>query len=171
MPTSAVENKNIAKDWIDTLNPKHVLDIGVGKGTYSDLARTPEQTWIGIEAYYPYVQEFDLDGKYDDIIIGDARYIDYNKLPKQDLIIIGDMIEHMEKQQAKDLLTELLDHTRHILICFPVQHLDQHDDRNPFEDHIDHWDYEEMNNFMNGKVKKSLMGDILAYFLIGGKYE
>ena len=82
MPTSSTENKNIAKLWIDELNPKHILDIGVGKGTYSELARTPEQTWTGIEAYYPYVQEFDLDGKYDDVIIGDARYIDYNKLPK-----------------------------------------------------------------------------------------
>ena len=166
MPVSSEENKDIAKKWIDDLHAKRVLDVGVGQGTYADLARTPEQHWYGIEAYYPYVEQFNLEGKYDEVIIGDARYINYTKLGLFDLIIIGDCVEHMEKQDSHELLLELLKHTKYLLVSFPVLHLDQHDDSNPFEEHIGHYGYIEMQQFMSGKIVKSIEGDILAYFLI-----
>ena len=39
MPTSDVELKDWALEKIKSLNPKSVVDIGPGEGTYSDLAR------------------------------------------------------------------------------------------------------------------------------------
>lgn len=169
MPTSATENKNTVKEWIDELSPLKVLDIGAGEGTYSDLARKNE--WWAIEAYYPYVKQFNLESKYDKVIIGDARYIDYKKLPKFDLIIAADFLEHMKTDQAKTLIQELLTRTDHLLICFPVQHLDQHDPNNPFENHVDHWRFDEMVDFLrdiNATVSKSINGEILAYLLVKG---
>lgn len=168
MPVSALENKDIAKGWINSLKAKRVLDIGVGQGTYSDLARTPEQSWIGLEVYYPYVEMYNLEGKYDDVIIADARYVDYTKIGKFDLITWGDCIEHMPKDDAKMLLSELLKHTKHLLLAFPVLHLEQHDDDNPYEDHIGHWHYDEMVDYLGDKVIDSMNGDILAYFMIRG---
>lgn len=171
MPYSASENKEWVKTWVEELKPRRVLDIGVGQGTYSDLCRTEEQKWTGIEVFYPYVQDFELEGKYDEIIIADARWVDYGKLQRQDLIIAADFLEHMTKEEAKKLINTLILHGNYLLICFPVQHLDQHDDRNPFEAHIDHWHYEEMATFLSSlhvTIEKTIKGEILAYFLVKG---
>lgn len=169
MPTSDIENKQIAKQWIDELTPLRVLDVGTGNGTYSSLARKPEQTWIGIEVYYPYVTEYQLEGKYDEMIIGDARYINYDKLGEFDLIIWGDCIEHLPKDDAKELLNELLKHTEALILAFPVVHYDQEDENNPFEEHLDHWTFEEMTDYLKGKEIESIKGEILAYFKIKGE--
>lgn len=168
MPVSSEENKDIAKKWIDDLHAKRVLDVGVGQGTYADLARTPEQHWYGIEAYYPYVEQFNLEGKYDEVIIGDARYINYTKLGLFDLIICGDMLEHLTKDGSKELIQTFLTSCKHLLLCFPVLHLDQHDDMNPFEEHIDHWGYREMKDYLGDRVEDSIEGEILAYFKVKG---
>lgn len=171
MPVSATENKDIAKQWIDELKPRRVLDIGVGEGTYSLLARTEDQYWYGIEAYYPYVEKYNLKSKYDSLIIGDARYIDYGKLPPMSLVIAADFIEHMTRNQAKSLIEELLQHTQYLLICFPVLHLDQHDDSNQFEDHVDHWSDQQMSDYLDSigaEVYKHVVGDILSYYLVSG---
>lgn len=172
MPTSAQENKDIAKKWIDKLPVKRVLDIGAGEGTYSDLLRKPYQEWIAVEAYYPYVQEFNLESKYNEIIISDIRYLDYSKLPKLDLSIAGDMLEHMIKKEAKEVIENLLVFSKYVLLCFPVLHLHQHIPENPFEEHIDHWTYEDMRDYLEGygvEIIESIAGDILAYFLLRGR--
>lgn len=169
------ENKQIAKAWIDDLDPSRVLDIGCGVGTYSMLAKQEHQHWTGLEVFYPYVTQYALNDKYDRIVIGDARYIDYYKLRSVgvffDLIIAADMLEHMTKDQAKELISDLLTHCRHLLICFPVEHQEQHagDEGNDFETHVDHWQYDEMMQFLEHKhIVNSIKGDVLAYFLVKG---
>lgn len=170
MPTSAQENKQTVKVWIDDLNPRRVLDVGVGEGTYSTLARKEGQTWYGIEAYYPYIKEYDLNDKYDVMVVGDARYIDYGKLPRFQLAIIGDCIEHMTKKESMAVMNELLQHSAHLLVSFPVLHLQQADvGGNEFERHIDHWTLEGMRAFLGDRVIKSTSGNILAYFLAKGE--
>ena len=56
MPTSDVELKDWALEKIKSLNPKSVVDIGPGEGTYSDLAgNTRNARWMAIEAWAPYI--------------------------------------------------------------------------------------------------------------------
>ena len=171
MPTSDNENKYVAKQWIDEVEPKRVLDVGCGEGTYSILARTDNQEWIGIEAFYPYVNQYDLNNKYNKVIISDVRYLDYNKLGQFDLSIAGDMLEHMTKGEAKEVISGLLSISSYVLLCFPVLHLNQHIDDNPFEEHIDHWDNEEMTTYLqtiNATVVHAVAGEVLAYHLVKG---
>lgn len=178
------ENKDVAKSWIDEINPENVLDIGCGTGTYSMLAKQNHQNWYGLEVFYPYVKQYDLHSKYDEIFIADARYADYYKIRTAsdtkdgfDLIIAADMLEHMESNDAKTLIRELLTHTKQLLICFPVEHNPQHAgaEGNDFETHVDHWHYDEMAEFleaMDFTIDNSICGDVLAYFLIrGSKYD
>lgn len=171
---SELENKQLVREWIVNLNPDRVLDIGAGVGTYAILAKHPNQHWTAIEVFAPYVEMFNLNGKYDQVVVGDARFIDYNKLRQvgqfYDLIIAADMLEHMPKQDAKDLLELLFTQGKYVLICFPVVHNDQHagTEGNDFEAHIDHWDYDEMRDFLGGRMVKNVLGDICAYFLAKG---
>lgn len=171
MPFSDSENKEIAKGWYEKIKPRTVLDIGCGAGTYSDLMRTPDAHWTGLEVFYPYVDKFDLNSKYDRVIIGDARYIDYRSIGSIfNLIIAGDFIEHMPKDDAKMVIHKLVANGHNVIICFPVLHLDQEAyEGNDFEHHIDHWAYDEMMNFLNMSgygVVDSVDGEILAYFWV-----
>jgi cyclopropane fatty-acyl-phospholipid synthase-like methyltransferase len=174
------ENKKVAKNWIIELDPKSVLDIGAGQGTYSKLAKQKGQYWHALEIFYPYVRMYKLAKKYHRITIGDARYMDYDKLSVFQgwhLIIAADMLEHMTKEDAKLLIYELSKHCKHLLICFPVEHQEQHagDEGNDYETHIDHWTADEMEMYLNSvaelPIVKSLVGNVLAYYLVKGKLE
>lgn len=163
------ENKHVVRDYVDSLKPKTVLDIGAGVGTYSIMCYRPGQYWVALEVFEPYVEMFNLHGKYDEVWIDDAREAVYHDF---ELIIAADMLEHMKKQEAKDLVNKLLKHCEKLILCFPVVHNDQHagDEGNVYETHVDHWTAQEMQEFLdsNGRISLSVVGDICAYFFIEG---
>ena len=166
------ENKELAKEWINEINPTTVLDVGAGMGIYSILAKQPHQRWTALEVFYPYVAMFNLKSRYEDIIISDIRYVDYKKIGKFDLIILADMLEHMTKNEAKKVLKEALRNSTYTLICFPTIHQEQHagHEGNDFETHIDHWSYDDMKKFLKSlktcEITKTIKGKVLAYFLM-----
>lgn len=167
---SSMENKGKVTQWIDELKPKTVLDIGAGMGTYSILARRPGSHWTALEVFYPYVSMFDLQGKYDWVVIGDARYVDYKAIGRSELIIAADMLEHMPKDDAKALIAKLLENCDYLLISIPIVHHEQHagHEGNNFEEHVDHWEAEEMRDYLafQSPIDRTLVGDTLAYFLV-----
>jgi hypothetical protein len=82
------------------------------------------------------------------------------------------MLEHMKKEEAKSLINDLLKHSKHLLICFPVVHHDQHagDEGNDYETHVDHWDDEEMTEFLSDReIVHHAVGWVSAYFMVKGE--
>jgi hypothetical protein len=144
-----VHNKNV-----------YVLDIGVGAGIYADLITTelsqrqgvvkPDQVKIaGVEIYYPYVKNFDLNYKYDRLIIGDARHLDYSSFypPFQsyfDFVILGDVVEHMTKEEALKLIDKIP--TQYVILSIPISIYHQGEEfGNPFEAHVKpDWSHDEV---------------------------
>lgn len=172
------ENKAIAKEWIEALSVGRVLDVGAGMGTYALLAKQANQHWTALEVFYPYVKMFGLNELYDEVFIGDARYMNYDKISHSigwDLIIAADMLEHMSRDDAKQLIYDFSEQCKHLLICFPVEHHDQHagEEGNDFETHVDHWTYDEMKMYLESdaglSIEKSIHGAVLAYFLVRGR--
>lgn len=163
------ENKHLVRAWIDDLNPKTVLDIGAGVGTYAIMCWKPGQYWVALEVFEPYIEMFNLQGKYDEVWIDDAREAVYHDF---ELIIAADMLEHMKKQEAIDLLNKLFTHCEYLIICFPVVHNDQHagDEGNAYETHVDHWTADEMSNFLEASNHEyeSIIGNVCAYFFVKG---
>jgi len=169
MPTSDPENKTWALDRILEIQPKMVVDIGPGEGTYSDLARkhTPDATWKAIEAWGPYVTKYGLWQKYDHVVVSDIRHTDLHSVTfAPDLVIIGDVLEHMEKVEARTVLRLLQAWADHVLVSFPVAHHDQAPfEGNWFEIHRDHWSFDEMKRALGGGIVDSVKGKVLGYFL------
>lgn len=171
---STSENKREVMTWFDDLPINRVLDVGAGQGIWSILLRQPEQWWTALEVFYPYAKMFDLREKYNEIFIADARYVDFMKIGQWwDLSILADVLEHMHKDQAKDVVTELLPRSHYLLISVPVEHNHQHagTEGNDFETHIDHWTDTEMGKFLDEfntthKVINHIVGDISAYYLV-----
>ncbi|NDV25106.1 bifunctional 2-polyprenyl-6-hydroxyphenol methylase/3-demethylubiquinol 3-O-methyltransferase UbiG [Desulfovibrio sp. JC010] len=144
MPLSETEGK----DWIfkrfytlaqmKTINS--VLDIGPGCGTYSDLLRehAPDVYWTGVEIWGPYIKEYNLEQKYDQIIVADLRYLDYSKIKHPDCIIAGDVLEHISEDEMREILLELLRITKVIFVSIPIVHMPQDEwGGNPFEKHVE----------------------------------
>lgn len=170
---SDMENKHIIREWLikNREEFKRVLDIGAGVGTYALMGRFPEQHWVAVEVFEPYVEMFNLHGKYDEVFVEDIRGAtllnDYN------LIIAADMLEHMKKAEAKDVIANILEHAQQVLLCVPVVHHDQHAgaEGNEFETHVDHWDAEEMRLYLGDKIISETVGDVAAYFLVQGEIK
>lgn len=167
VPVSDPENKQWALDRIRQLNPAMVVDIGPGAGTYSKLARDhTAATWKAIEAWAPYVTKYDLWGKYNHVVISDVRHVDLHSVAfAPDLVIIGDVLEHMDVGEAKSVITRLQAWTDHLLVCVPLAHHAQGASQgNWFEIHRDHWTHADMLTVLGPGVVDSIEGRILGYY-------
>ena len=81
-----------------------ILDVGPGKGTYSDLLRQFGYQMDCIEIWEPYVSEFNLQEKYDNVFIGDICDFDFSEY---DFLILGDVLDHLTEVQAVDLIDRI----------------------------------------------------------------
>lgn len=145
MPYSSDEGKDIIRGWVRYMQPRTVLDIGTGAGFYSRIVRAeaPGVAVDGVEIFAPYRNTFSLDARYDNLIIGDARDSKL-KLPRgsYDLVIMGDVLEHMTAHEAEDVWCRMLAlSTRACILSIPVIEYPQGPVLgNEHEAHISTWD-------------------------------
>ena len=109
MPYSTGYFKKQTVDYIKSLyniNIK-ILDIGAGSGTYWDLLSKEGYTNIDcVEVFEDYVNKFELRNKYKNVYIGDATKLDID-FEDYDLVILGDVLEHMSVEDSQNLLNKL----------------------------------------------------------------
>ncbi|HLD90883.1 MAG TPA: hypothetical protein VI911_07725 [Patescibacteria group bacterium] len=170
MPTSRpYPIAHIASRIID-LQPKTVLDIGIGFGKYGFLAREytdiwnnrfrkPETVIHGIEVYEEYITEIHRQ-IYNKIFIGNALDI-LPTLGNYDLITFCDVVEHFEKEDGIKMMNLVRDKCKNAFITTPT--LNRFQKRggvagNPYEQHVYGWSTEDLkawgkvttfNNFVN----------------------
>lgn len=181
MPTSDEQGKHIALGWYQQIRPATVIDIGAGSGTYARLMReTPDEIvtdpgatlvrrvwpdrWTAIEAWEPYVDTYSLATLYDKILIADARRLAWPEF-RADLVIAGDVLEHMTRDQAKTLIKRIKYGAKHLIVSVPVLHLPQDAvGGNPYERHVDHWSAADMARELGEGVRAAWVGDVLGYW-------
>lgn len=156
MPSSLMQGKEQIFNWVSTNanNINNILDIGVGEGTYFNLLSSiKEFTWSGIEAWEPYIKKYELEKKYNTIFHCDVRNFGWNK--RYDLVIAGDVLEHMTKQDAILLVEKILDNSNMLIISIPVVYMPQDEfEDNPFEIHVKpDWSVEEVRSTWGNKIK------------------
>ena len=131
-------NKPWTQKKIVELNPKTVLDVGAGQGVYLNLIRESlgqEVLVTAVEVWQPYIEEFHLENRYDylyPIDVRDMTSFDY------DLVILGDVLEHMTEQDAVNLWERISKEAKYAIISIPIIHYHQDAlNGNPYEVHID----------------------------------
>lgn len=159
MPYSSSEGK----DWIiervlgaldgaparfhegDRLAPR-LLDVGAGSGTYAELlaAARPRRLlpyMTAIEVHAPYVERFGLRHLYDEVVIGDAREIEF---PQADVVVLGDVLEHMPLADAVAAWGKARRAaSTAVLASLPVVPWPQGEcEGNPHEAHVETWTHE-----------------------------
>lgn len=150
MPFSSIEGKDWLKtqvsEWAKHVSVQDVLDVGAGSGYYWDLLGPilPKAHWTAIEVWAPYVSYFGLKEKYDRIFIVNARH--WSPERHYDLVLMGDVLEHMEPEDAQDLVQRMLPTCSLLVISIPIIPMPQGMVfGNPYERHIkEDWSHEEI---------------------------
>jgi len=143
------------------LQPKSVLDVGCGYGKWGYLCREyldafygrwRREDWAaridGVEYFEPYIQEHQR-ALYSNIIIGDIRDVCAD-LDEYDLIIAGDVIEHLFKDEAEAVVETLYAKARQMLIVnIPLGEGWDHPEQygNPAELHRSEWYIEDFQGY------------------------
>jgi len=132
MPSSRPNTVPTVIHLVRQLQPRSILDVGVGFGKwghlfreYTDIqeaerdpARYQRHNWQvkidGIEGYPDYLTEMHRY-LYNEIYTGDALEV-MKKLSTYDLVFLGDIIEHFEKPAGLELLRQAIGHARKAVI-------------------------------------------------------
>lgn len=169
MPYSDAEGKDATLAWYREIEPRTVIDVGAGSGTYARLMRgdgPQEGRWTAVEGWEPYVARFGLEDLYDAVVVADARRL-VAPFYRADLVIAGDVLEHMPRADAVRLLGKARANAAHLIVSVPVLHLDQGAVYgNPLEEHVDHWSADQMRAELgrSGTIRGEFVGDVLACF-------
>jgi hypothetical protein len=175
MARSSKNGKVWTKERVSQLitGPVNILDIGCGQGTYKNLFLDNKiissSNWVAVEVWEPYIRKYALTEKYNKVINEDARTLQWPNIGKWDLIFMGDVLEHMTKEESQALVSTALDYTKWILISIPIVYLPQGADHgNQYEIHVkpDWSDKEVLESFPN-IVEHHVEGIIGVYLLKG----
>lgn len=170
MPTSVPYCVPIVAGVARQLRPRSVLDVGVGFGKYGFVLREFTDIWDmesvadydrsswktridGIDATPQYITPMHRF-LYDELHLGDVRSL-IDTLPQYDLIIMGDLLEHFDKEEGFALIEKLLSHTtKCLLLIFPHRCAINHDVLgNPFEAHRSAWDRRDFDRYPHRATK------------------
>jgi hypothetical protein len=154
MPGSVIQGKEEIKRWVDSRDDiKIIVDVGAGSATYPKLLGD-KYKYIGIEVWEPYLKMFDLDKYYLKLIVKDISNI--KEWPEGDLIIFGDVLEHLGKTEALKVLIKASWRYKHLIISIPLGvYRSKIQYGNIYEKHISEWDYQEIAELLNWEVKFS----------------
>lgn len=107
------------------------LDVGCCDGKWSDLLEG-YLNLDGIEAFEPNITKHNLKAKYRRIINQDITNFKYEWY---DLIIFGDVIEHMTVEQAQKVLEYARPRCKNMIVAVPFLHIQGMKYNNPYEVH------------------------------------
>jgi SAM-dependent methyltransferase len=177
MGTSLSSGKAQILDWFQKNQTiiRTVVDIGAGSGTYIKLVKEDanccaDAKWIGIEAWQPYIDQFNLTKRYDQVINQDVRQVDWLTLTPT-VVIAGDVLEHMSKHDAVELVKKILNPGVTLIISIPIRHMPQDAiNGNPYEVHVkDDWTHQEVMStwqpYICQSYRKSPKSKIGVYWL------
>ena len=162
MPTSHPYQLNELTRIIMLVDPKTILDIGVGFGKYGFLSREYLELWDGREKYNDWKRQIDgveafkgylnpiHDYVYNHIFIGNAIDVLPTLKTKYDLILLIDILEHFDYKGGIELLEECQKCAKNILISTPLKVNRQSGSfGNNFEEHKFQWQKKHFDNFPN----------------------
>lgn len=121
----------IRRDIIRRFGPDAtILDVGAGWGKYRFLLM--EYPMDACEVWGPYIEEEGLATIYDKVFEVDICDFDFDHY---DVVIFGDVFEHIERARAKELLDRILGKCGEVYIAVPYLYPQHKVNNNPYEEH------------------------------------
>ncbi|MGB9696181.1 MAG: class I SAM-dependent methyltransferase [Ignavibacteria bacterium] len=169
MGTSNWQNISYNIDLIKKINPQKILDIGCGFGRWGFLCREFLDVWDdgnykksdfsrtidAVEIYENYIQAYH-HYFYNNIYIENAVDFLYSTTNSYDLIIAGDVIEHLPKKDGFKLIKLALNKSKFVMINIPVgkDWPQEASEENIYEEHRSIWFKRDFSKFKHKKIRK-----------------
>ena len=158
MPHSWYFPTTLIQEKVEKMAPRSVLDVGIGLGKWGYLLREQldwsdlrlrRDTWrariVGIEVYS---YESPLHSwVYDEVIRANVFDV-LDRATGFDLVLLSDVIEHIDKDQGIELLHILTRQNRNVLISTPLEFIAQQAQENTHENHVSHWTMADFEPFV-----------------------
>lgn len=141
MPSSSSLLDDKIRDFLKKLPQEYYLDIGAGDGKFGKMIKklNPKARVVAVEPD----QGLPLKG-YDKIYnIYASNLIDMEPDFRTDIVIMGDVIEHLKKSEALDVLDFLLYRCKYLIVKFPFCYIQY---GNLLERHRSLWFFEDFDN-------------------------
>jgi len=138
MPTSNLAIWPAIVTLIDAVHPKSVLDVGPGYGKGGTLVREycrSVETIDAVEAWEDYVTAR-MICIYDQVFHDDVCRWPTERLGDYDLVLMSEVIEHLEKPDGLDLLDRI---PGYVVITTPMEFFDNGPNLPPTETHRSLW--------------------------------
>jgi hypothetical protein len=117
VPGSVRENDADVRAFVTEHGIRTALDVGPGRGTYSRILSDLIPVMDAVEVWRPYIGRYQLYDKYRTVTLGDVR--DHGKFD-YDLVIFGDVLEHMPREDALAVWTRAGGSARFTLMSVPI---------------------------------------------------
>lgn len=169
MPWSADEGKLYARAQLLRLGPKTVLDVGAGAGTYGKMVRSALSVDVldAVEIHPPYIDRFNLTEIYDHVCVEDIKDFAARLTWTYDMIIMGDVVEHLEIDDAIPIVNRLKQFCRYMLVSLPIVVWEQGaEEGNEHEAHLHHWTHEEFKEHF--PPMRAWTGDHIGVYVVKG---
>lgn len=157
MPTSYYGQISTVMNFVQEINPKSILDVGIGFGKYGVLCREnldipyeryPKDTWQvridGIEGYKGYknpIHTYVYNKVYYGTIEKTIKKLD----TLYDLALMIDVLEHFEKKAGDEIIPQIQSKCRKLLVSVPAVPSQQTYLDNHLETHKSIW---QINDFI-----------------------
>ena len=109
-----------------------VLDVGAGSGTYYNLLGDYFTNIDAVEIFEPNIENYKLKDKYREVF---SKNIVGFKYDFYDIIIFGDIIEHLEVEEAQKVLEYAKDRCEEMIVAVPYQYEQGEVNGNVYEIH------------------------------------
>lgn len=171
--TSAKENLVAFRSFVEqalcqpgALRPSPlILDVGAGQGAYADALAGLSVVIEAVEAWEPTIKRFGLEEKYSFVYHTDVRDLKRSAFMATDLVIFGDVLEHLPLHDAHVIWDLAYSAEGYVLASVPNSpypqgaiegnHFEEHLILDPVRDLIEHlpepidvWEYPVTSTFI-----------------------
>lgn len=110
-------------ELIRLMEPSHIIDIGAGGGKYAKLVQRAgllsKPHIIAVEPVDAAAQRLRDAGLYDEVHVADTEILFRNPRTSTDLLVMGDVLEHLRASEGLDLLQYMTYRSAYILLLVP----------------------------------------------------
>lgn len=93
-----------------------ILDVGCGHGFYCKLLKDYFTKFDAVEIWEPYIKEYNLNEIYDNVF--NVNILDF-EFEYYDIIIMGDILEHLSREDGVNLLNKIKNKCSELIVVVP----------------------------------------------------
>ena len=145
-----------------------ILDVGAGEGTYYNYLHDYFTNIEAVEIFKPNIDNYGLENKYKKVYNVDIKDFKYDYY---DIIIFGDVIEHLEVNEAKEVLIYALNRCKEMIVAVPYLNPQGIEEDNIYEIHKQDDLTDEIMKERYPYLKNVFKNDIYGYYIKEENYE